>query len=172
MRSAEETSAINRMLQSHGLGRLEDGAGLMSQLGYMVMDHEHLRSLLIRCEPENRSAMYDSASSQEMEPYLRLAMAQLQGADPGPELETLRRLPLEKRYVWRLASALKWAFADFDSANVKADREMLSAEDQAKVMDLLKHRPVQFCLFLKALLGPEEMKRVMIQAIAAAGKLP
>ena len=40
MRSTEETSAINRMLQSHGLERLEDGAGLISQLGYMVMDHE------------------------------------------------------------------------------------------------------------------------------------
>jgi hypothetical protein len=66
MRSAEETSAINRMLQSHGLGRLEDGAGLMAQLGYMVQDHEHFRSLLVRCEPENRSAMYDS-----LKPYLR-----------------------------------------------------------------------------------------------------
>ena len=66
MRTAEETSAINRMLQSHGLGRLEDGAGLVAQLGYMVMDHEHLRSLLVRCEPENRSAMYDSLT-----PYLR-----------------------------------------------------------------------------------------------------
>ena len=66
MRTAEEKSAINRMLQSHGLGRLEDGAGLISQLGYMVMDHEHLRSLLVRCEPENRSAMYDS-----LKPYLR-----------------------------------------------------------------------------------------------------
>jgi len=38
----------------------------MSQLGYMVMNHEHLRSLLVRCEPENRSAMYDS-----LKPYLR-----------------------------------------------------------------------------------------------------
>ena len=66
MRTAEETSAINRMLQSHGLGRLEDGAGLMSQLGFLVQDHEHLRSLLVRCEPENRSAMYDS-----LKPYLR-----------------------------------------------------------------------------------------------------
>ena len=32
----------------------------------MVQDHEHLRSLLVRCEPENRSAMYDS-----LKPYLR-----------------------------------------------------------------------------------------------------
>ena len=66
MRTAQEASAINRMLQSHGLGRLEDGAGLLSQLGFLVQDHEHLRSLLVRCEPENRSAMYDS-----LKPYLR-----------------------------------------------------------------------------------------------------
>jgi hypothetical protein len=66
MRTTEEHAAINRMLMSHGLGRLEDGAGLMSQLGYMVQDHEHLRSLLVRCEPENRSSMYDS-----LKPYLR-----------------------------------------------------------------------------------------------------
>jgi hypothetical protein len=56
------------MLKSHGLGALEDGAGLMAQLGFLVEDHEHLRSLLVRCEPENRSAMYDS-----LRPYLRFA---------------------------------------------------------------------------------------------------
>ena len=38
----------------------------MSQLGFLVQDHEHSRSLLVRCEPENRSAMYDS-----LRPYLR-----------------------------------------------------------------------------------------------------
>jgi hypothetical protein len=31
----------------------------MSQLEFLVWDHEHLRSLLVRCEPENRSAMYE-----------------------------------------------------------------------------------------------------------------
>src|SRR5215831_741035 len=64
----QDKSAINRMLASHGLGRLEDGAGLMAQLGFLVQDHEHLRSLLARCEPENPSAMYDS-----LRPYLRFA---------------------------------------------------------------------------------------------------
>jgi hypothetical protein len=89
--------------------------------------------------------------------------------------EEMRRLiqsSLEKRYVWRVASALKWAFADFDNFNVTADKETLSPEDRAKVLDLLKVRPIQFYLFLKALVGPEEMKRVMIQAISTAGRLP
>jgi hypothetical protein len=52
-------SAIDCMLMSQGLGRLEDGAGLISQLAFLVQDHEHLRSLVVRCEPENRSAMYE-----------------------------------------------------------------------------------------------------------------
>ena len=46
MQTTQDKSAINRMLQSHGLGRLEDGAGLMAQLGFLVQDHEHLRFLL------------------------------------------------------------------------------------------------------------------------------
>jgi hypothetical protein len=62
----QETSVINRMLQSHGLGTLESGSGLLSQLGFLVQDHQHLRSLLARCEPENRSDMYNSLA-----PYLR-----------------------------------------------------------------------------------------------------
>jgi hypothetical protein len=54
------------MLHSHGLPRLEDSSGLLPRLGFLVQDHEHLRSLLARCEPENRSSMYDS-----LKPYLR-----------------------------------------------------------------------------------------------------
>ena len=55
----------------------------------------------------------------------------------------------------RVASALKWGFADFDDLGVDADRQTLSPEDFAKVMDLLKLRPMQFCIFLKTLVGGE-----------------
>ena len=30
-------------------------------------------------------------------------------------IEALAALPLEERYVWRVASALKWAFADLET---------------------------------------------------------
>jgi len=40
----QDKSAINRMLMSHVLGRLEDGAGLISQLGFLVRGREHFRS--------------------------------------------------------------------------------------------------------------------------------
>jgi hypothetical protein len=35
-------------------------------------------------------------------------------------------------------------------------------------MDLLKFRPMQFCTFLKALVGAEEMERIMVEAIRMA----
>jgi hypothetical protein len=70
--------------------------------------------------------------------------------------------------VWRIASALKWAFADFDSANVEADRQTLSPKDRSRLLDLLQHRPLQFCLFLSALLGQKEMEALMISALKNA----
>jgi hypothetical protein len=68
-------------------------------------------------------------------------------------------------HLWRVASALKWGFADFDDLGVDADRQTLSLED---FMDLLKLRPIQFCIFLKALVGAEEMQRMMVEAIKVA----
>jgi len=111
------------------------------------------------------------ATSPDMEPYLEFAMAVMTDSNPSTELEAIRELPVEKRYVWRVASALKWGFADFDDLGVDADRQTLSPEDFAKVMELLKLRPMQFCIFLKALLGAEEMQRMMVQAIAAARRV-
>jgi hypothetical protein len=67
---------------------------------------------------------------------------------------------------------LKRAFADFDDLGVVADRDTLTPDDTAKVLDLLRLRPIQFCMFLKALLGPDEMKRLMIQAISTVGRMP
>jgi hypothetical protein len=64
-----------------------------------------------------------------------------------------------------VASALKWAFADFDNVNVTADRDTLSDADLTRVLKLLEHRPIQFRLFLAALVGPVEMRRMMVPAI-------
>ena len=109
---------------------------------------------------------HELATSPDMEPYLKSAMAVVQDADPAAALAAIRRLPLERRYVWRVASALKWAFADCDDLSVEADRQTLMPEDLARVTELLKYRPVQFCLFLKALLGPQELQRIMAEADA------
>ncbi len=130
-------------------------------------------------EPTNRlpinelrqeEGAHELATSPDMEPYLQYIMATMQGRDGKDELEALSKLPLEKRYIWRVASALKWGFADFDTEPVIADRDTLNSDDFAKVRDLLKFRPMQFCMFLKALVGAEEMKRMMVQAVVLAGK--
>jgi hypothetical protein len=67
-----------------------------------------------------------------------------------------------------VASALKWGLADFEDWNVLVDRKTLKPEDAAKVTQLLRFRPIQFCMFLKALVGVAEMERVMNHAIAVA----
>jgi len=107
-----------------------------------------------------------------MRPYLKAAEAILQNKDSSTVIAEIAELPLEKRYVWRVASAMKWGFADFDNLNVAIDRETMPAEDRERVAESLKHRPMQFCIFLKTLLGAEEMQRMMVQAIKVAKQVP
>jgi len=114
------------------------------------------------------SGSEDLLASPAMEPYMMLALAMMGGKDTGPAIEELAALPLEKRYVWRVASALKWAFADFDTLTVEADRQTLSPEDRKQLVELLKHRPLQFCLFLSALFGQKQMELMMVSAIRNA----
>jgi hypothetical protein len=42
------------------------------------------------------------------------------------------------------------------------------ASDFAKVMELLRFRPMQLALVLKTLVGADEMQRMMIEAIGMA----
>lgn len=111
---------------------------------------------------------HELATSPDMQPYLRLIKAGMQNQDTTSHVEEIAALPLEKRYTWRVASALKWAFADFESVYVPLDRDTLSAEDLTKLVELLRFRPMQVCMFLKALLGEEAMERMMSAAIAGA----
>ena len=131
------------------------------------MSDEKPRSIPIK-DLVTEEGAHELATSETMQPYLLLLKAGLQNKDTTPHLEEIAQLPLEKRYIWRIASALKWGFADFDSVYVPIDRETLSEEDLRKVLDLLRFRPMQLCMFLKALIGPEEMERLMTSAIAAA----
>ena len=86
-------------------------------------------------------------SSPALEPYMSLALAVMGHEDVAPAVKAITALPLEQRYTWRVASALKWAFADFENLNVVADRRTLGQEDLDKLVDLLRVRPLQFCMF-------------------------
>jgi hypothetical protein len=109
----------------------------------------------------------DLMDSPLMRPYIEAAKVLLQNKDASSVIAKIAELPLEQRYVWRVASPLKWGFADLDSGSVARDRETLSPEDRKRVVESLRVRPIRFCLFLKALLGADEMQRIMVHAIKA-----
>ena len=118
---------------------------------------------------EGAEELTDSAM---MQPYVRLAEAVITREGIAEAIAEIAGLPLEERYLWRVLSALKWGFADFDNMNVAIDRKTLRPEDREKVVDLIQHRPVQFCMFLKGLVGEEAMEEMMTKAINLAKKVP
>lgn len=102
--------------------------------------------------------------------YVQYLAALARGENGESELEKVRVLPLENRYTWRVASALRWAFADFDSMNIGIDLNTLSIDDLKRLQELV-HMPVramQFCIYLKSLIGYEAMERVMTDAVKTA----
>jgi hypothetical protein len=118
----------------------------------------------IRTEP----GAQELVRSERMKPYLTLLKAQIGGQDIEPYLAALAALPLEERYVWRVISALKWAFCDLETESVTADLHTLSEEDLKKVVEPLTVRATQFCLFVNALLGEDATERIMQQALRCA----
>jgi hypothetical protein len=106
--------------------------------------------------------------SPDAQPYIRLAVALAADRDLEPALQDISQLPLDKRYLWRVVSALKWAFVDLDDLSVVVDRKTLSPEDLKKIEELLEKRPLQFCLFMKALYGSDKMERIMNAAVGQA----
>ena len=106
----------------------------------------------------------DLVRSEKMRPYLELLKAHIGEQDTAPYLAGLAELPLEERYVWRVISALKWAFCDLETENVLADLETLSEDDLKLVAEPIAMRAIQFSLFAKALLGQEAAEQIMLQA--------
>ena len=100
-----------------------------------------------------------------MQPYIKCIIALVREKGIAEAIEEIAALPLEKRYVWRIASALKWAFDDFDSVSVRVDFQTLPLEDRRRCAELIRPRPLQFCLFLSAFLGQEQMELEMLSAL-------
>ena len=121
---------------------------------------------------KSEEAAEDLVQSSKMRPYLHVAEALLANQGLEKAVREVAELPLEDRYTWRVLSALKWAFADLDSVNVGVDRRTFTPDDRQRVIELLQHRPIQFCLFLRALIGADGMERMMMHAISAAKAVP
>lgn len=119
-------------------------------------------------EIHSEDGAQDLVRSERMKPYLAFLKAQMFGQDTEPYLAALAALPLEERYVWRVMSALKWAFCDLDTENAMADLHTLSEDDLKKVLEPLSLRAIQFCLFVNALIGEDATERIMEHAVRCA----
>jgi hypothetical protein len=119
-------------------------------------------------EIHSEAGTQELVRSERMKPYLAFLKAQMSGQDTEPYLAALAALPLEARYVWRVISALKWAFCDLDTENAISDVRTLSEEDLKKVVEPLSLRAIQFCLFVNALIGEEAAERIMQHALRCA----
>ena len=125
-------------------------------------------SSLPTSEIHSEAGAQELVCSERMKPYLAFLKAQMSGQDTEPYLAALAALPLEERYVWRVVSALKWAFCDLDTESAIADLHTLPEEDLKKVVDPLSLRAIQFCLFVNALVGEEATERIMQHALRCA----
>jgi hypothetical protein len=111
---------------------------------------------------------HDVMNSPDMRRYLDSAEAAITGQGSDKATKAISELPLESRYIWRIANSLKQGFCDFDKSSVRADLGTMNAADFDTVMGLLDRRPIQFCMFLRTVLGAAEMESVMMEAVAIA----
>ena len=131
------------------------------------MKNKEIRSVPIK-DIKTELGSEEFIRSEKMKPYLALIKANMGGQDTQPYLAALAAIPLEERYVWRVISALKWGFCDFDSQSARADLYTLSERDLETVAEPLAVRAIQFCLFVQALVGQEAMEKIMEQALRYA----
>jgi hypothetical protein len=64
-------------------------------------------------------------------------------------LQVIGDLPLEKRYTWRVFSALKWAFADFEDEYVALDLPHISEPTRSEMTKELELRLQQLRMLLQ-----------------------
>ena len=90
--------------------------------------------------------------SEQSRPYMDYWLKAYSNDAAGVEtaLEVLRDLPLEKRYTWRVFSALTWALADFDDECVKLDLPHIPEAKRAEMLKEFRIRFLQLEMLLKA----------------------
>ena len=93
--------------------------------------------------PKSEEGAEELQDSAMMLPYVRLAEALITKKGLKEAVARIGDLPLERRYLWRILSALKWGFADFDSVNVMIDRRTLRPDDRERVAEQRPDQPRQ-----------------------------
>jgi hypothetical protein len=94
---------------------------------------------------------HDLATSEGTRPYLDCVIKAYGNNAVGLEaaLEVVRDSPMEKRYTWRVFSALKWAFADFEDEYLKLDLPGISESTRSDMIKELELRFLQLQILLQ-----------------------
>jgi len=94
---------------------------------------------------------HELATSEGMKPYLDCLIKAYRNNAVGLEatLQVVRDLPLEKRYTWRVFSALKWAFADYEDEYVALDLPHIPEPTRSEMTKELELRFQQLQMLLQ-----------------------
>ena len=95
---------------------------------------------------------HELATSEGTRPYLDFLIKSYSDNKAGLEaaLQVVRDLPLEKRYTWRVFSALKWAFADFEDEYVGLDLPNIPEPMRSEMTKELELRFLQLQMLLQS----------------------
>jgi hypothetical protein len=94
---------------------------------------------------------HELATSEGTRPFLDCLIKAYRNNAVGLEaaLAVVRDLPLEKRYTWRVFSALKWAFADFEDEYVGLDLPHIPEPTRSEMTKELEPRVQQLRMLLQ-----------------------
>jgi hypothetical protein len=94
---------------------------------------------------------HELATSEGTRPYLDCLIKAYRNNAAGLDaaLQVIGDLPLEKRYTWRVFSALKWAFADFEDEYVALDLPHISEPTRSEMTKELELRLQQLRMLLQ-----------------------
>jgi hypothetical protein len=94
---------------------------------------------------------HELGTSEGTKPYLDCLIKAYSNDAAGLEaaLQVIRDLPLEKRYTWRVFSALKWAFADFEDEYVALDLPHIPEPTRSEMTKELELRFLQLRMLLQ-----------------------
>jgi hypothetical protein len=101
----------------------------------------------IAIDPLARELVRSEQSRPYMDYWLKVYSDDRAGIESA--LQVLRDVPLDKRYTWRVFSALKWAFADFDDECVKLDLPHIPEIKRTEMVKELQVRFLQMEMLLK-----------------------
>ena len=101
----------------------------------------------IKIDPLAQELVRSEQSRPYMDYWLKVYSDDVAGIETA--FQILRDLPLEKRYTWRVFSALKWGLADFDDECVKLDLPHIPETKKTEMVKELQIRFLQLEMLLK-----------------------